>query len=154
MLVFTMLQAMQYPQMLEVFLQNGVVESNSPKNRKKLYQQLEKDHITWTTEIIGYTAGQKELCRWNGKTRKLGWSLSRIVKWIQEKRLLPDDLEKACERTTFKFEDIKEVFNENISNKDRYQIFIDKWGDPSGWPKWTPFDYCVLRKTIVRITKI
>lgn len=148
-----MLQAMQYSQMLEIFLQNGIVESNSPKNRRRLYQQLEKDGIDWKSEIIGYTNGEKELCRWNGRKRKLGWDLGRVVKWINEKRLLPDDLEKACGRTTFKFEDIKEVFNENISNKIRYEIFIDKWGDPSDWSKWTPFDYCVLRKTIVRITR-
>lgn len=144
--------------MLAVFRQNGMVESDSPKNRKKLYRQLEQDGVKWKTEIIGYTQGEgKSLNRWIGG-RKIGWDLGRVVKWIREKRLLPDDLKAACEsqwmHEAFKFDDIKDVFNENMPGKDRYNLIQRRWGELLEWHKYTPFDNCVLRKSIVRITQV
>lgn len=153
--------------MLAVFRQNGMVESDSPKNRKKIYHQLKTDGVKWRTEVIGYTSGEgKSMCRWIGSSRKLGWDLERVVKWIREKRLLADDLKAACEvqymNETFKFDDIKEVFNENpvfgsnrtLTGRERYALIEEKWGEPLGWIRYTPFDMCGLRKTIVRITRI
>lgn len=149
-----MSQSMVYSQMLIVFLQYGVVESNSPKNRRRLYEQLKKDQIKWKNEIIGYTTGKKFLCRWVGK-RAVGWDLGRIVKWIQEKRLIKEDLEKACQDSDiFNFDDIKEVFNNNMPLKEKYNLIQEKWGNNLEWVKYTPFDMCYIRKTIVRITKI
>ena len=147
---------MLYSQMLTVFTQNGVVESDSPKNRKKLYNQLRQDGVKWKTEIIGYTKGERSMSRWLASPGKIGWSLGRVCKWIREKRLLPDDLKEACEHPSlceyFKFNDIKEVFNENMSGRDRFELIEQKWGYNMEWVKYTPFDLCVLHKSIVRIS--
>lgn len=140
-------QSMLYSDMLTYFLDNGVVESNSPKNRKKLYDYLRTNHIKYTTEIIGYTNGRKSLCRWG---TGIGWDIGRVVRWIEQKRLLPEDLEEHC-RYPFEFDDIKPVFG-HMSNSDRADLIIEKWGDAFEWTKWTPFDKCSIRKTIVRIT--
>jgi len=59
-------QSMLFPDMVVFF------ESNSPKNRKKLYSYLEKRNINYNTEIIGYTTGKKDLCRWTKHGRKIG----------------------------------------------------------------------------------
>ena len=147
--------------MTEVLLIDGVVESNSPDNRRKLYHKLIEQKIKYTTEIIGYTETTKYL---NRHADHIGWDLGRVVKWIAHKRILPEDLKTACEIAGEKycFEDVKDVFNPNMSNKERYKIIKEAWGrylytDISRdlyEDKYTPFDYCYLRKTIVRIKLI
>lgn len=146
-------QSMTFSQMLNFFETNGYVETNSPKNRKKLYRYLEEKGIPFTTKIVGYSKGKKDLCRWTSG-RKIGWDLGRIVKWIDAKRILPEDLQPYC-NDIFKFDDIKDVFNEQMSNRERYDLIKDKWNDPyDSAYKYTPFDRPLLRTTIVRIVNI
>ncbi|XWV26434.1 hypothetical protein QJ857_gp0635 [Tupanvirus soda lake] len=126
------------------------IESDSPKNRKKLYALLKKNKITYITKIIGYTNGKKNISRWSD--RKIGWDLGRVVKWITHKRILESDLMKACEiSNNFDFDKIKQIFSEEIPMHEKYNIIQREWGEQLKSHKWTPFDYCYLRKTIVRI---
>lgn len=129
---------------------NGVVIVESPKIRKRIYNSLEQQGIKWDTEIIGYTTGYKSIGR---SSSKLGWDLGRIAKWIKAKRITYENLEEACNTTNyFNFDDIKDVFNGTMTSPEIYNIIKDKWGEKLIRIGYTPFDMCILRKTIVKIT--
>lgn len=142
-------QSMKFDDMVAVFLREGVVESDSPKNRKQLHRYLHENRIPYRKEIIGATSGKRTGCRYG---YGLHWDLGRVVRWIEAKRLLPKDLEAVCS-DIFRFEDISEVFNEKMSNRERYALIKEKWGEDFIYQKYTPFDYCRIRKTIVRVTR-
>ncbi|XWV25173.1 hypothetical protein QJ856_gp0599 [Tupanvirus deep ocean] len=144
-------QSMTFEKTFEKLVTNGWVESNSPKNRKKIYALLNEKKINYRTQVIGYTSGKRCLSRWSG-CRSIGWDLGRIVKWIAQKRILESDLREACEVSgDFDFDKIKSIFSTEVSTHKKYEIIQREWGYRLGWVKWTPFDYCSLRKTIVRI---
>lgn len=149
-------QSMTFEKTVKYFEDNGFVESNTPKNRKKFYQYLKDKEVRYRTEIIGYINGRGDMCRWTAG-KSIGWDLGRIVKWINDKRILPDDLKQVCNRNHFRdwfsFDDIKDVFNEIMSNRERYDL-IKKMGHNLERIKYTPFDCYPLRKTIVRISKM
>lgn len=142
-------QSLLYEDLKTYLLLHKSCETNSPKNRNKLYSFLQKEGLTYTTEIIGYTNGNKTMNRWTQPS--IGWDYGRVAKWINSKRILPEDL-KACCNENFIFEDIAAIFDEHMPNKQRIMLLKDKWGEKLEWTKYTPFDNCRLRKTIVRIT--
>ncbi len=147
--------SMTLPQMILAFDRDGTVTSNSPKLRHKLYKRLHDLKIEFATTIVGYTDGNRRLCRWDGSNHKIGWDIGRIAKWICYKRLLQDDLEQQCSRTvdSFNFESIKHVFDDDKTRAEIVTIFNREWGDELIDHKWTPFDTCTLKKTIVQIDK-
>ena len=151
-------QSMSVIKMYETLEKDGIVECNSPKNRQKLYLLLNKNKKKFDTEIIGYTNGEKSLCRWLHNA--IGWDIGRIVKWISAKRLLADNVNRACinnecmTHVSFNFADIAPAFTNELSNKKKFNLISEKWGEKLESTKYTPFDYCVLRKTILRIKLI
>ena len=155
-------QSMDVQRMEQILKSYGVVESNSPKNRKKLYEILKKENISFSTEVIGYTSGIKSMCPYVGK-KSGGYTLGHIVKWIHSKRILKEDLKKACDIYSYqneKFEDIESVFNDGLTKSKIRNILRNSWGNIADSThinsylhnKYGPFDNCELRKTIVRIT--
>lgn len=155
-------QSMNVTKMKQVLEKTGVVESNSPKNRKLLYKLLQKEHIPFYTKVIGYTGGTKTLnpnaC--NGKRTGLGYDLGRVTKWIYSKRILKDDLKKACETaySSHDFKSIESAFDEGLTMDEIRTILRNGWGDKKNTSlnntgsKYGPLDSCALQKTIVRIT--
>src|SRR5579864_4794801 len=81
--------------------------------------------------------------------------MGRIAKWIRDRRLLAEDIEPLC-NDIFKFNDIKAIFAENMTLRDRIAIIEKSWGEMiySYQYKYTPFDQASLRKTIVKITRV
>jgi hypothetical protein len=154
--VTTAPQSMSVDKMLAKFEIDGVVESNSPKNRKKLYMLLANKGIPIKTTVIGYTTGTKWLCR---SSSKIGWDLKRVAKWISHKRITSDMLREACYRTQegvnayFDFDAIADVFNGTMTRNEIVSTFEREWGDKLDI-KFTPFDYIHLKKTIVRIERV
>lgn len=145
-------QTLRYDDMLDVFLKDGVVESNSSKNRYKLYKYLEEHNIKFKKEIIGYWNSYKKLS-WSSETTEK--KLKLIVKWISSGRFLPEDIKDGCYTKCFKFDDIKEIFDDNMSNREKYNIIKKKWGEDFNLGlSWSPFSFCPLRNPIVRITRI
>lgn len=153
-------QSMLYQDTQDVLLMDGIVESNSPKNRDKLYSFLQKNKIKYTTTIIGYTSGSRMLSRYpkhRGESWAMKWEIGRIMRWINQKRILPDDVSKRCTdmwNDNFVFNDIKEIFDKTISHKKRYAILKTKWGALLLDSCMTPFSRISLHKTIVRIQLI
>lgn len=145
-------QNLNLEQLIDRFGELGYVECRSPKNRRKLYRYLWKNGIQYKTEIIGYTIGSKSMCRWSG--RCMGWDLGRVVKWIKAERITPDDLRKCCHKGRYKFEDIEKAFDKDVPMNEKWEIIKKGWGGLIEWDKYTPFDNCPLRKTIVRITRV
>ncbi|BCS82991.1 hypothetical protein QLL95_gp1132 [Cotonvirus japonicus] len=139
--------------MYESIIRDGYVESNSPKNRNKIYKMLEKSKIKFSKEIIGTTSGSKSLCRWIGKGG-IGWDIPRIIKWIDDGRLTKEELQRCCDLyLDTNFEEIHEIFDKKIPKNIRCQNLQEKW-DMILDRKWTPFDNCQIQKTIVKITII
>jgi hypothetical protein len=146
-------QSLMYQDMEDVLLVDGVVESNSPKNRGKLYSYLQKNKIKYKADIIGYTDGGKMLARYinsRGEKWAMKWSVGRIMKWINQERIFPSDVSKAC-LEPFIFEDIKIIFDKTIPYQKRYNILVERWGNYLKDMDWTPFSRLILHKTIVRI---
>lgn len=151
-------QSLSVNQMYEKLLQNGEVESNSPKNRLRLYRLLQLKKIPFETKIIGYTSGEKSLSRWSGY--KMGWDLGRIIKWIESGRLTREELQRCCDlfnqydcKPRAELSDIENVFNKELNREQKCQLIKNNWDEILDY-KWTPFDYCMLKKTIVRITLV
>lgn len=148
-------QSMKLADMIIAFEHDGVVESNSPKNRKKLYEYLNLKEIKFKREVIGYTDGRKQGSRW--VRRDLNWDLGRVVKWIADGRLLAEDLKETVRDSwKYNFEDIQDVFKPEMPTHEKYKLIVEKWGTEEEIKddKWSPFDCCVIRKTIVRITRV
>lgn len=169
-------QSMLYQDIQDVLLMDGAVESNSPKNRDKLYSFLQKNKIKYITNIIGYTKGEKYLAN-SAKRKQYGikWNIGRIMKWINQGRILLEDVKQACEcdengaestdnsidcrcdpnpityRYYFVFDDVKQIFDKTIPYKKRCNILKEQWGEFLLNTDWTPFSRIRLHKTIVRI---
>ena len=154
----TSLQSRDVVWMYEELLKSGMVECNSPKNRKRLYTLLDIKGLKYSKEIIGYTVGTGRittslLC---GRKFKREIDLPRIMKLIIDKRILAEDLKASCDHLNqhyvcFDFEAIKDIFENRLSIKDKVELVDKEWGHSIKWEKFTPFDFCPLRKTIVRI---
>lgn len=144
--------------MFRVLLQDGVVECNSPKNRKRLYKMLQEKGIRFTSKVIGHTKGRGfNLCRWVGGATK-AWDIPRIAKWIAAKRLLSKDVEKACKdwfpffsTNQFKLDKIRDAWALGWNVQQIHDLILAEWGEALVDYKWTPFDRCFVRKTIARI---
>lgn len=139
--------SLRVEEMKQHFHTNGYIDSNSARNRKTMYEYLEARHIPFSKSVIAYT--RRRNSSMGGKRKQ--WTLNHMAKLIKSQRLLAGDLEKnCCER--FKFEDIKKVFVDVLTIDDICDLIDEKWGEDLYDSNWTPFDYCVIRKTIVRIT--
>lgn len=148
--------SMLYDDMLKVFLETGTVESNSPKNRKLLYQYMERHGIKYRTEFVRYQNATKDISNWSFNKR-CGWDLGRVAKWIEGKRILKEDIKDICDtqlNRSYNFDDISCVFDDNKRCKEIYSIINEKWGEQLSNDKWTPFDLCPLRTRILRIIRI
>jgi hypothetical protein len=146
-------KSLKYQDMQDVFLADGFIESDSPKNRRKLFTFLQQAKIKYKTEIIGHTSGKRLFARYprqRGEKWAVKWNLEIVMRWINQKRILSEDLEKACSEP-FIFNDIKEVFDKTIPYQKRYNLLFDKWAELIKNAEWTPFSRLPLRKTIMRI---
>lgn len=144
--------------MLAAFVADGRITSDSPKNRRKLYRHLQANGIPFASEIVGYTPGRRSLCRHAG-TKPMRWSTKMLAKWIDAGRISADEVRQNTDgyaHDDYDFEDVEPAFAPGISRDERRDILDRAWNRAlsSGDVKWTPFDRCTLRKTIVCITRI
>uniref|UniRef100_A0A6G6ABN6 Uncharacterized protein n=1 Tax=Borely moumouvirus TaxID=2712067 RepID=A0A6G6ABN6_9VIRU len=153
------LQSLNVEKMYNILINTKSVESNSPKNRKILYQILKTQNIKFKKEVIGYTSGKKSLCRWSG--RRMGWDFKRITKWIISDRMnkievinnfnnFTCDKNYDCDKN---LELINQIFSKELSFQEIYKIMLTNWNFMIS-DKWSPFDNCHIYKTIVRIKLI
>ncbi|AFX92374.1 hypothetical protein CE11_00344 [Megavirus courdo11] len=159
-------QCMNVEQMYKTLLSDGFVESNSPKNRMKLYKLLEQSDIKITKKTIGYNPSTKTICRLSGG-RLSKWNTMQIIKWVSTGKLPEFEVQYGCdmynqiyteliqEKPEFcaNLEDIKFIFEKNLSHKEKNKLIKEKW-DLILDMKTCPFDYCSLKKPIVRIELI
>lgn len=147
-------QSLKYDDMLAVFERDGAIESNSPKNRKRLYAHLRRNRIPFKTEVIGYTRSAKTACR-HSTGRTVHWNTKKVARWIEAKRFVRDDVEAECAKPvytgTWSFSDIEAAFTDGLSARQIVAILNEGWGPTLAWSKWSPFDTVPLRKSIVRI---
>lgn len=152
---------MNVSDMHKTLIDEGVVESNSPKNRLKLYQLLNSSKINYSKTTIGYSPSQKTICRLSGG-RLSKWNVAQIIKWITTGKLPKEEIESGCNlyntiysRTSdskyyANILDIEFVFNKKLTNRIKTIMLEEKWGHILDC-KTCPFDYCSLKKPIVRI---
>jgi hypothetical protein len=150
--------SLAYPELMTKFMRDGVVESNSPKLRKKLYTHLRQERINFTTEIVAYLPTTKEMKYY------YDGGLGRVTRWIVARRILADDLRKVCERyynhieadgtRIYVFDDIKAAFEPGLSGRQVYSIIDRAWGRWLKSEKYGPFCHCPIYKTVVRISKL
>lgn len=150
--------SLSYPQMLEVFMADGQVTSDSPKNRRDLYRHLKSRDIQFTTKIVGYTLGQRSLCRW-AAYKAMRWNTKVLAKWIDAGRILADDVRQNTDGypyDDYEFSDVEPAFADGLTRDEREAILKQAWNGALSDPdvKWTPFDRCTLRKTIVHISRL
>ncbi|ANB50456.1 hypothetical protein [Powai lake megavirus] len=159
-------QCMSVEQMYKTLLSDGFVESNSPKNRMKLYKLLEQSDIKITKKTIGYNPSTKTISRLSG-SRLSKWNTAQIIKWISTGKLPEFEVQNGCdiynqiyakliqEKPEFcaKIEDIKFIFEKKLSHKEKKMLVKEKWNFILDM-KTCPFDYCSLKKPIVRIELI
>nr|AEX63002.1 hypothetical protein mv_R800 [Moumouvirus Monve] len=152
---------MSVSDMYKTLMKEGVVESNSPKNRLKLYQLLNNSEINYSKITIGYSPSQKFISRLNGG-RLSKWNPTQIIKWISTGKLPREEIEKGCNlyNTIYsynsdskyyaKISDIEFVFDKKLTNRIKTIMLEEKWSHILNC-KTCPFDYCSLKKPIVRI---
>lgn len=159
-------QCMSVEQMYKTLLNDGVVESNSPKNRIKLYKLLEQSNIKITKKTIGYNPSIKTICRLSGG-RLSKWNTMQIIKWISTGKLPEFEVQNGCDtynqiytnliqenpELCANFGDIKFIFEKNLSHQEKNILIKKKWNLILDM-KTCPFDYCSLKKPIVRIELI
>ncbi|AVL94662.1 hypothetical protein ma276 [Moumouvirus australiensis] len=153
------LQSLNVEKMFNILISTKSVESNSPKNRKKLYEILKTQNIKFKKEVIGYTSGKKSLCRWSG--RRMGWDFKRITKWIISNRMNKIEVINnfnnfICDKNydyDKNLELINQIFSKDFSFQEIYKIMLTNWNFMIN-DKWSPFDNCHIYKTIVRIELI
>jgi hypothetical protein len=145
--------------MLAEFMTEGNVTSDSPKNRRKLYQHLQNEGIQFKSEIVGYTSGERSLCRWSGN-KPMRWNTAVLAKWIAAGRIRADNVRHNTEDPPYyddySFDDVEPAFAAGLTRDERETILKQAWDGALSDKdvKWTPFDRCSLYKTIVCITKI
>lgn len=127
----------------------------SPKNRARLLAKLCKHNIRFTMRVLGQTHGRgRRLMRWVGtNTKNLRcWDTARIAHWIQQQRLEGEQVEKLCqENKYYNFEDVRAAWSGSLTTREIRELIDDKWGHDLKDDKYTPFDNCFLRRTIVEI---
>ncbi|ALD62312.1 hypothetical protein ml_510 [Mollivirus sibericum] len=147
-----------YENMLAVFERDGEVVSDSPKNRLRLYRHLGLVGIDFTKELVGYTAGERSLCRRSG-SRPIRWNTKLLVKWINQGRILAEDLRECCQGDyydeRFPFEQVEPLFApSHTMTREEQSLLLERiWDGRMLEDHLTPFDRCVLRKSVIRITK-
>jgi hypothetical protein len=155
-------QSLSVDKMLEVLLKDKVVESNSPKNRKKLYSRLQQMGLKYKVTIIGYTSGERcaKFIRSTGN-----WDVRRIAKWIVDKRLCKEDLKSACDISNqywtgwnkddvehYKFKDVESIFEPGQTRRQIMDIINTVWAEPiKDYDKTVPLNFAIIRKTIASI---
>ncbi|AVL94661.1 hypothetical protein ma275 [Moumouvirus australiensis] len=154
-------QCMSVQDMYKTLIQDGIVESNSPKNRLKLYQLLDSSKINYSKTTIGYSPSYKFISRLSGG-RLSKWNAAQIIKWISTGKLPREEIKKGCDlyNTIFthtfdskyhaNISDIEFVFDKKLTNRIKTLMLEEKWGHILDCKK-CPFDYCSLKKPIVRI---
>jgi hypothetical protein len=137
---------------VELALYDSVV-SNSPKNRKRLYDFLESQNITFHREVVGYTEGKKRL--WQARD---DWDPRRIAKWIGGRRLDKKEVQAAFRafqkrgHELMHFEDIQDAWNPGLSDSERHGIMDAWWKAGAEHSRVHPFQDCFLYTTIVRVS--
>ncbi|AZL89509.1 hypothetical protein QKC54_gp0308 [Megavirus baoshan] len=159
-------QCMNVDQMYKTLLSNGFVESNSPKNRMKLYKLLEQSDIKIIKKTIGYNPSTKTICRLSsGRLSK--WNTMQIIKWISTGKLPEFEVQNGCDlynqiyanlfqenpKLCANLGDIKFIFEKKLSHQEKKKLMEEKWESILDM-KTCPFDYCSLKKPIVRIELI
>lgn len=134
-----------YSDLLVKLLKEGSVETNSPKNRKKLYKYLKDANIDYMTEIVGYSADSSShngLIYWNkGK-------IGMVAKLIAQKRILYKDLSDSYGETKVK---LLPAFQQGLQPYEIYEIIEKSLGYDLD-AKYNIFTASACRKTIKRIT--
>lgn len=149
-------KSLKYNDMRDCFLIDGTIESDSPKNRRKLFEYLQKNKIRYVSEIIGYTKGSRLLSRsprCQGERWARKWDVGILIRWINQKRILIEDVKSKCKEMNelYNFEDIQDIFDTTISCKRRCAILEEKWGERLYSGLYTPLSRLPLRKTILCI---
>ena len=136
--------SMPYNELLEFLLRDGSVETNSPKNRIRLYEYLRMNKIDFYTEIIGYS---KDSTTHNGLKYWNKSKLGMVAKLIAQKRILYGDLQDygGIEKT-----ELLPAFRDGLLPWEIYQI-LNGFSERLDW-KYNIFTCSPVTKTVKRIT--
>lgn len=132
----------------EKLISKGECISESPKVRELIYQLLNKEGLSYKTEIIGDTGPGKNICRYSTRSK---WNNKVITHWFNHGRFYKKDLldaynENLCRH--FTEQDIEELYL--TSDPARVRELIDKMRYIDS--KYCIFDFVRLRKMVIKIT--
>jgi len=153
---------------IRILIQQSFVICRSAKTRRQVYKYLHARNISFQRQIIGHTDQRKLVWR---PPNGIGWSVGRLVKWVESKRILQEDVRDISNdlgkhdqwhvaeqdhTCCYHWTDLQRIMfpPSSVSFRERCRLlqnFIDERKNLNSYHT-PPFEWLELRCTIVKIS--